>query len=328
MTGGLQLSVGPKRTEPAADWRLPPYEVIPPGSVYRDTLWQRILAWLFLLIGTATWVVFISRELDPGEYFITWLKSFGMIIISQLIIIYLVNRMGNYVSRGTGLKRIKTKVPNDIACPAAIKIRQDHTVTGADEGYLWFEGGTLFYKGLQAVFRVNSENLTPLDETPRGDRPVKGSGKQIRRVHLMGGKRHLTLDINLIDPFEDYHARRRANTFQASLARWIAERPDAEIETVLPPLEVHPELMRTDKLRYEGVAAGAALVVINCILLFSMLRISFDIRQLPALLAIFSLGILAVLFYHSVKFAWQQHLDQIQRRAIFLETQLSSPLEV
>lgn len=323
MTGGIELNLGSQPAEPAADWRLAPYEEIPAGSVFKDTLWQRLFAWAFLLIGAATWVIFIRRDMDPASYFINWIKSFAMIVVSEAIIIFLINRMGNYVSRGTGLKRIKTKIPNDIACPAALKIRQDHTVTGADEGYLWFEEGTLFYKGLQAVFRVNSENLIPLENTPRSDRPVKGSGKQVKRIHLQGGKRHLSLDIRMIDPFEDYHSRRRAHTFQTSLARWVAERPAPAVETVLPPLEVHPELMRTDKLRYEGVVAGVGLILINAVLLFTM-PVSFDLRQLPALLSVISLGIIGALFYHSVKFAWQQHLDLAKRRAIFIENELSS----
>ena len=64
----------------------------------------------------------------------------------------------------------------------------------------------------------------------------------------------------MINPHEDFAKRKRTKVFYRELYDWLYERPRGSIESLLPPLSVHPVLDRHGPMRYEGVVAGLVMV--------------------------------------------------------------------
>lgn len=324
MTAGLELSLGSKTNTPSAEWRLPhPEEQI--GVNRRENLWQRVIAWLFLVCGCLFLFLVVKLEPSPIGQVISFFKAAGMIAISQASLIYLLNRISNRVKLGPGLKRIRAKVPTEAACPVGIELRQRQTVSGADEGYMWLEDGTLFYKGIQTAFRLNASDIEEEDNWPARRRPDVAAGKMPSWLPVKAGSGHVEITIRLIDPFEDFHTRRRAHRFQSSLGAWLHERPAGSLETVLPPLGIHPSLIDQGRLHWEGVATGIAMTAVNVVCLLAV-RPQLDVASATGALSMLQLAGALALLYFSVRFTWQQKLDITNRRALFLEEELNRPV--
>jgi hypothetical protein len=289
---------------PVAHWRLAkPSErlVVNPA----DSFPYRLLAWAFILLA----VILMLSGRRTGSSFFGDLKVFIVLALSQAVLIYLLTKSSNDVFLGTGLKRLKAKVPDETAVPAAVQILQDGSITGVDEGFIWFDGGTLHFKGLQSVWRLNREDIKDHKDWPARMRRAND------RVVLAGSGPLKHLQIRLIDPFEDFHTRRRAAKFFVALSRWATERPEGQIESVLPPLDLHPGLERLGPLQNEGVISGLVLVVVNLILLAAT-HPDFSLVNVVALESVIQFAVVLVLLYLSVRFAWQQILDRRVRRGL------------
>lgn len=325
LLGPAGVSLGGRPNTPWAPWKIAPEEAERMTPSLVEGWWQRLFAWMFLIAGGVTIFWVSPATPSPAESFMSLLKGFILLGVAQAGLMFILSRQFNDVNMGPGLKRVKAKVPVDDAVPAAINMTQKGTRTGADEGYLWFDDGTLYYKGLQCVFRLNREDILPLDQWPKRDLPRFHQGVDIRKLHLNAGSRSYVLGLQMIDPFEDFGTRRKAHRFQHALADWLADRPQGGIESVLPPLDVHPSLMHEGPGRKEGVVSGVALVLFN--LAVAAASRPDQIVNGPdtgkALLHFLaSLG----LTWFAVRFAWQQYLDLNHRKSVFLENELSAPV--
>lgn len=269
---------------------------------------------------------FFSRiEPSEGAAFLAIVKGLVVLAMAQGALVYLLSRISNDVNIGPGLKRVRARIPVEDAVPVAITVVQKGTVTGADEGYMWLDEGTLFYKGLQCVFRLNQQDIKPISEWPSGRVPQPERGRDVRWLVLQAGARDCEVKLSMIDPFEDYAVRRRSARFQTALLDWLHDKPYGALESVLPPLDVHPSLQRSGKGIYEGLISGIALCAVNAgIVLTAGLDLSMSsISSLAGMLQA-SGGV--VLFVVTAGFARQQHKDLSHRRAVFLENELGGAL--
>lgn len=277
-----------------AGWRLPQSESEVADRSPYETLWLRVYAWFFLVAGLAYYFL-IGRDFSSADVlFFSEIEFMSILALSQFALHFLYWRMANKVVLSYSLKRLRTKVPSDSACPLTLEIFQNGVVTGYDEGYIWIEEGTLYYKGLQTVFRINCTDVEPTKKWPRKHRPHLDSGRLPRWIYLFGNPDRMQLHIKLIDPFEDYDARRRSALFDKNLAKWLAERPVGSLESKLPPSDLHPSLRSIGKFRYEGLAAGFLLIVVNLVLILTarIHRTGSDMDQLSNLIPVVVGGVL------------------------------------
>lgn len=274
-----------------------------------DTLPFRGVAWLFVLAGVLVLFFFAPQSENQAQMFMGYFKAFTMIALAQAILIYLLTKSSNSIFLDTGLKRLKAKVPDESAVPVSIQVVQKGAVTGADEGFIWLENGTLYFRGLQSVWRLNREDVMPLAEWPKTMRPKPGLGRPMNTLVLDSGA---LIRYRQIDPFEDFQSRRRAFRFQNGLIKWLVDRPEGSLETVLPPMEVHPGLERFGPLRYEGVVTAGGLVALNVALLI-VTRPDFSLITVESLISTLQFITLLALVYFSVRFAWQQRQDLVVR---------------
>ncbi len=294
---------------PVAEWRVAQKSesiMVNPA----DTLPYRGIAWLFVIAGILVLFFFAPQSENRGQFFMGHFKAFAMIALAQAVLIYLLTKSSNDIFLGTGLKRLQAKVPDEDAVPVSIHIVQKGAVTGADEGFLWLDEGTLFFRGLQSVWRLNSSEMLPIEHWPNHLRPRQGLGRPETSIILASGD--IQIRYRQIDPFEDFQTRRRAFRFQNNLSKWLRERPEGSLESVLPPLNVHPGLERIGPLRYEGVVSAGILVLINIALLLTT-RPDFSLATVESLVSAMQFLILLALIFFSVRFAWQQRQDLIIR---------------
>jgi hypothetical protein len=235
-----------------------------------ETMWQRALAWFFLFSGFFFLIFVARRYVSPEANLVAQVEALGLMAASQLTLIYLCCRLSDRFEVGPGLKRLGTKVPAEDACPVAVEIRQSGVVTGYDEGYMWVEEGTLFFKGLQTVFRLNAADVPPIASWPKKARPNPLNGRPIRAVPFSQGEGLAEVRFRIIDPFEDYHARRRSAKFLRDLTLWASNRPDGSLETLLPPLSVHPALASGRPLKHEGLVTGLVIATMNLAVLLTL----------------------------------------------------------
>lgn len=321
MTAGLDVNLSHHARKAASEWRIPSSNTELLRANPKETLWQRVLAWIFLIAGFAFYFYIARNETFPPTALVSHFKSFVLIGVSVGILVFLLTRLSNDINLGRGLKRLQTKMAEVEACPVRIVIWQNDTITGIDEGFAWLEDGILYYKGLQCIFRLSPEEVKPLDQWPAKRRPVPEDGRMPEWLLLETEHRKTVMSLKLIDPFEDFNIRRRSHRFQMGLTKWLRERPSDTIEGVLPPLAVHPCLLRTDTMQYEGVGTGLVLVMISFLMLL-FCKLDFNFVTAAGIVNIFQFFIGLGILFVSVRFAWQQHCDLINRRAIFLEEQL------
>ncbi|MBS1710058.1 MAG: hypothetical protein JSS65_15210, partial [Armatimonadetes bacterium] len=151
-------------------------------------------------------------------------------------------------------------------------MRREGVVTGADEGYIWLHDGTLFFKGLQSVWRLNRDDMPPVPMWPRRRRPRLQDGKPPTWLPMPHAGPDGDMLLTPIDPYEDNAARRRFATFFASLDDWLRSTPQGHIESLLPPSDLHPSLEGPRGL--EAIAAPYLLSVLNqCMILATRLNI-------------------------------------------------------
>jgi hypothetical protein len=280
-------------SQPIADWRVPFFTTERAIKSATETIWQRSLAWFFLSCG-ALFLFFVARKYaHPEANLVAQIEALALMAASQLTLIFLCSRLSDRFDVGPGLKRLGTKVPSEDACPVAIEVRQAGVVTGYDEGYIWLEEGTLFFKGLQTVFRLNAEDVPPLGAWPKRARPNPLKGREISCVPFHAGDVLAEVRFRIIDPFEDYHSRRRSAKFLRELTLWASNRPPGSLESLLPPLSVHPALTTNRPLRHEGLVTGLVIAALNLCVLVT-LKADLSMRSLA------SIETLMVAFFGSV----------------------------
>lgn len=287
-----------------AEWRVPTSEAERADRSSLETLWLRVYAWFFLIAGLFYYFL-IGREFrSPDVLFFSQIEVMSMIALSQFALHFLYWRIANKIVLSFGLKRLKTKVPTESACPVCLEIFQSQVVTGYDEGYMWLNEGTLYYKGLQTVFRINSSDVVPVKQWRNSHRPNLDGGRLPRWIHLLGDTTPMQLHIKMIDPFEDHGTRRRTANFDRFLAKWLVDRPDGSLESKLPPSKLHPALRSIGKHRYEGLIAGLALIVINLLLVFTS-RIGVIGNDLAGIGNLLPVAVGLVMLVLAVRMAWQ-----------------------
>ncbi|MCW5937934.1 MAG: hypothetical protein KIT11_11585 [Fimbriimonadaceae bacterium] len=299
---------------PAASWRVSQDVVDGARASLSDTLWFRAFAWFFFACGYVYYFLIARSYLGPEANLMAHLKAIGMISVSQLVLCHLYRRLLNRVEIGPGLRRLSTKVPSDKACPVAVEIRQDGAITGYDEGYMWLEDGTLFFKGLQTVFRLNREDVPPIGLWPKALRPVSvNKMKDVIPVPMVD--RDVKVWLKLIDPFEDYTARRRATAFRASLLEWFEERPKGWLESMLPPLELHPSLAAAENRRREGQVGAFLLAGLDLGLVFGT-PWPANMDGLVPIGEVLTIATGLLLFGIALRLAWDEWSTAATRRSL------------
>ena len=287
--------------EPTAEWHLPVDEAGQIRRSPRENLWQRGLGWLFLVSGFVAFVLTARNITSVVGYAVSLSQAFVLMGISQAVLIYLYRRLSQHVDVGTGFRRLKSKVPEDVSLMVRVDVVRDGCLTGRDEGFMWLNEGTWYFKGLQTAFRFNQNDVVPIEAWPKRISPDPAHDKPPTLLPMKSVHGQLELRVNVIDPHVDFAKRKQVREFYRELYDWLVERPRGAIESLLPPLDVHPDLHRTDLARFEGLAAGLAMVLIDSGVLFGLPREG----RASAIAAVLATVLLAA----GIRLAWLEYRD-------------------
>lgn len=237
----------------------------------RETLWFRVVAWAVLAAGFGYVLTFLRRDdLSNEVLWILHLKGYMMLAAMHGVLIYIYLRMCDHVCIGPGIKKVRTQRPMDDASPVRLTVTQNGVVTGADEGYVWLNDGTLFYKGFQTAFRLNADDTIDVRQWPRRYRPNPSHGKLPDQVLCQAGSRVMDCKFKLLEAYEDYNTRRRTHEFQMGVYKWLHEKPEGSLESLLPPRETHAALRKTGWPSWEPVYGCSIMVAVDLVLAVSM----------------------------------------------------------
>jgi hypothetical protein len=288
---------------PTADWHVPDREQIRRGPA--DNLWQRSLAWIFLLTGFAFFLFVRAKVRGEVSITVAMTESLFLLGVSQALLIYLYRKATNHIEPGSGFRRLYTKVPPHADLPVQVEIVRAGSMTGRDRGYVWFEEGTWYFKGLQTAFRLNQQDVVPIEAWSRAIRPDPPRDKPPRLIPLKGG--HAFLRVDVLDPYEDYAKRKRVKGFYRELYDWLNERPRGALESLLPPTKVHPDLHRTDLARYEALVAAIVMVGLDTAVLAGLPRggTSTNLGNYGLVAGLF----VSVLLFLALRFAYHEFRD-------------------
>jgi hypothetical protein len=319
-----EVKLGVPLGAPSAEWRLPRLDEIPSFAPSGSAFWQRAVCWLFLTAGITFYLLPAGRQ-TPLVELATALKTLLLVGGSSAVIIVLITRATSERSAGISLGSIKTKLPVEEACPVKVKIHQDGSVTGSDEGYVWLEEDTLFFKGTQCVFRINAQDVLDLNQWEKGHRPKSDDGVGLRWLDLKRERRKLSLRFDFLELDEDHASHKRASKLVRRLMTWVKDRPEGVVEAVLPPLAVHPGLLASGQWAKEGGISGWLIALSGAVLTFvSVLRLMspghLGISLTEAMVAMLGLAMTFV----GVRFAVLQTRDREVRKAIALEEALAA----
>lgn len=242
---------------PASTWRLTPHARESLAFAYGRTLGLRALAWLTWVGGVAFYLFGVRPVLAQGgdAALLAGVKALAMMAASQWALAILYRRLRDHVDIGPGIRRIQTKVPDEGACRARVSVCQNRVVLGEDEGYLWFEGGTLFYKGLQTVFRLNRPDVASLEAWSRRDRETNDPNVASDRSLLVLAADRRSVVAEFVEPFDEHEARARIAAFRRRLAAWLLGEEPAYLESLLPPRGLHPALAAVQPFCHEPLFA-------------------------------------------------------------------------
>lgn len=256
-------------TKPMATWRVPSQiSELVEHSPY-ETIYLRAFAWVMLLFAMGYDFIIARRWEVDLPALTSDIQVFTVVIVCQLCLVFLYTRLSNKIDLGPGLRRLRTKIPGEAAVPVLVDIIQADVVTGSDEGFIWIESGTLYFKGLQTVFRLNSVDVSPLGDWPRKIRPSIDRGIPPRYILFRYQNGTVQVRLKMIDPFMDHATRRKSHLFERGLVKWLAERPEGSLESLLPPLDLHDSLRHTSPFRLEGFFGGLLMVGIGALILLT-----------------------------------------------------------
>ena len=271
ITNAPDLDIDGKPVKPVSTWKPSKAALHYKGIAAGETVHFRVLAWSLIIGGALYIMVFLRTPIKNDQVVIMHLKGYLLMVMMHVLLAFLYNRAADFIDLGPSLKKLQAKVPREDAVPITLTIRQSGVTTGNDQGYMWLDEGTLYYKGRQTAFRLTRDDLPAATLMPRRERPDLNKGKFPKTLTVPANGRDLKLDIKLIEPYEDFTTRRRSQQFQIDLATWILDRPEADIESLLPPTQVHTSLVRKGWAKYEPLFAGGFLVALNGILMFAVL---------------------------------------------------------
>ena len=306
---------------PVASWRIARNDELI-IQLPAQTLWQRIFAAAAIGIGFL-FILFVARnESDPLGYFMANVKALALICVGEGLLFFFYRRISSYIDVGSGIRARKNQLPGETAVPVRVSIYQSDSLTGTDEGFMWFEGGTLFFKGLQTVFRLNSGDVPPTERWRASDRQRAGRGSLPRRIPIELDDNALAISIRIVDSYEDYSIRKRTDNFVRDLDGWLESRPSGTLESLMPPTALHPYLMRTGPWKYEGVAAGMGLVFVNTALFLAMPK-GFHPESLQFLASNIGMVLTLGLQVLAIRLILLEVRDVQTRRRLFIQEQLS-----
>ncbi len=310
-----------KVTDPTSEWHLPADQ----SEFIRHSpfanVWLRAVSWVFFGAGffAFTFVAkFVSADVSQ---FVATSEALVLLVISESVLIFLYRKISTHVDVGTGYRRLRSKVPEEQPLPLRVEVYRHGSLTGRDEGFMWLQDGTWYFKGLQTAFRFNQQDVVPIEAWPRRIRPDPARDRPPRNIPMKSINGPLELVVQVIDPHEDYAKRKRAKTFYRELYNWLTERPHGSIESLLPPLAVHPSLRRTGLVKYEGMVAGIVLVGLNSAVLFRLsgqYSLSSDVGSFELMVA----TVVGALLFGAFRLAWLEYRD-LAVRARLLDQKLS-----
>lgn len=307
---------------PSAEWRLPRMDEVPTFAANGSGFWQRGICWLFMAFGLAFYFLG-SPSQSPLEELMTALKTLLLCGGGSLAIIALTSRSIAERGAGVSLALIKTKLPVEDCSPAKIRVFQDETLTGSDEGYFWLDESTLYFKGTQCAFRLNSKDIRAIEDWKPNRRPKTTDGVGMKWLEVRSNSRQLAVQFNFMELDNDHSAHRRSTKLVRQIATWIRETPEGVLETVLPPLSVHPGLRVSGPWVREGLYSGIAIGIVGALLSFASLsRIvspnHLGVSLTEGIVAIAGLG----MTFFGARFAVQQMRDNELRHALVIEEQI------
>lgn len=281
-----------KVAEPTAEWHVPP-ESGRIATPAREEIWLRGLSWFFMIVGLLFFAT--SRSLS-GNQTILVVTIFQAIIIvgfSQLVLVYLYRRKSNFIDIGSGFSRLVSKVPDHADLLVNVEIYREGVLTGKDCGYIWLDNGTWFFKGISTAIRLNQQDVVPIEAWPRRIRPDPSNDRPASRFPLKSMSGRLEIRIKVVDPYEDFAKRKRAKQYYREMYDWLVERPRDGIESLLPPLAVHPCLSQPASRFHSGVIAGLIMVGVDTAILAGLPRESMtsDLGSFSAFAALIVAGL-------------------------------------
>lgn len=264
LTEGLGLDESDIPARPISHWRLSARVEDHLFNTKNETVGIRVILWALLAVATVYILAFLRRsDLSEDAVWILHLKAYFVSAVLDSALFYIYYRMLNHLHLGPGLKRLKHKLPDDSAVPVRITVTQRAVVTGIDEGYAWFQEGTLFYKGRQTTFRLNRDDIPATSLWAKKDRPNLRLNKMPEVLPIPYKDTDLHIRYTILDSQEDFGTRRQASHFYNSLVNWLSTRPEGSWESLLPPTDLHPGFRPDTRQAKEPVIAGAILCAVN-----------------------------------------------------------------
>ncbi len=320
MAGGL-LDEAAGIERPAASWRPTPHASERMGTAYTEAVWQRAIAWFFWVSGM-TYLFLIARPTALSGYagapeaaMMAHIKALMMAGAGQVALLLLYGRLRDNIDIGPGIVRVQARVPDPHACRCRLRVLKDGVVTGMDEGFLWLDDGTLYFKGLQTAFRLNPDDLLPVSKWKKNDRILADPTIATDLTRLALAEPGRQLEVHYVEPFDDHEARRRISDFRRALHAWLREPVPSSLESLLPPRGVHPSLLAVGLFRYEAVFAGGLMIATSIVTFLITPQgpsLNPGMAALSAIVDIASVVLVAI----GIKLAWSQWRANVVRSRI------------
>jgi hypothetical protein len=271
LSDGLGINESDAPARPTSFWRLSSRVEDHLLTSHSETLFIRALFWVLLAVSTTYILAFLRRsDLTDDVVWIIHIKGYVIATILNIALFYIYYRKLNFLFLGPGLKTLKHKLPNDTAVPIRLTIFQQKATTGIDEGYMWIDEGTLFYKGRQTTFRINREDIPALSLWSKKDRPNPSTNRMPDTIPIPYDDRQLKIQFKVLDSHEDFATRRQAANFYNSTINWLNKPPENNFESLLPPVDLHPGFRVSIPQAREPLYAGIALTIINLSIILAM----------------------------------------------------------
>lgn len=298
----LEVDQNTPPIKPTASWRANSSAKALAKLGGKETGLFRGIAWTFFIISSLYILAFLGSRATDDHVWIMHVKGYLVLIAMQVILLYLYHRHSEYIDSGPTLETISSQLPSDNALPTQLRVQQGKCTTGCDQGFVWFEDDILFYKGRQTAFRINREDCPPAGELKIAPfKPGSSQHKPIRLPLYVNGRK-LSIQFKLINPVADFKVRRLSNEFHAQFKNWLEQPSTGNVESLLPPTEVHSALIKSGWSKIEPLFAAGIMAAINAILTLAVIN---AINAVPKLMLLNQIGLAVhvALFGSSLWFA-------------------------